>query len=125
MAENKQDILIRAYAMLQSLRKNIDQIPSNIEEKYAKEFHSALDRLQTIGIDVTEFRIPDSEVQHLDISPIRTLTFKGNERAKHYSKEKYVEKPLILTKLDAILGYFEIITAEKPKTIGFHKPDNQ
>ena len=62
MAENKQDMLIRAYTMFQSLRNTIDQIPSNIEEKYVKEFHNVLDRLQAIGIDVTEFRIPDSEV---------------------------------------------------------------
>lgn len=119
MAENKQDILIRAYAMLQSLRKNIDLIPSNIEEKYVKEFHSALDRLQTIGIDVTEFRISDSEIK----PRLWSKNFDTGE--KRYSHEKYVDKPLILTKLDAILGYFEITTAEKPKTIGFHKPDNQ
>ena len=37
MVENDQDKLTRAYVRLQSLRKNIDQIPSSIEEKYAKQ----------------------------------------------------------------------------------------
>jgi len=119
MAENEQDILIRAYTMLQSLRKNIDQIPGNIEEKYVKEFHSALDRLQAIGIDVTEFRIPDSE-----ISPrLWSINFDTGE--ERYSHERYVGKRFIMTEPDAILGYFEIIASKIPKTIGFHKPDNQ
>ena len=39
----------------------------------------------------------------------------------HHSEEKYVDKSFILMKLDAILGYFEIITSEKPRKIGFTK----
>jgi len=123
MAENKQDMLIRAYTMLLSLRKNIDQMTAyNVLETYVSEYHIVLDRLESIEIEVSEFRIPDSAVQPIIDRPITNV--RGEVR-KHYSKEKYVEKPLILTKLDAILGYFEITTAEKPKTIGFHKPDNQ
>jgi len=41
---------------------------------------------------------------------------------KSYSKEKYVDRAFMLTKLDAILSYFEIITSEKPRRIGFTKP---
>ncbi len=46
---------------------------------------------------------------------------KGGRSETSYSEEKYVERTYILTKLDAILGYFEIITSEKPRRIGFSK----
>ena len=119
MATNNQDALARAYAMLSSLRKNIGQMSDyNIEEKYVTEFHSVLDRLEGIGMDVSEFRIPDSLVK-----PRVTATWLGGGRS--YSDEKYVERSFTLTKIDAILGYFEIITSEKPKEIGFRTPKKQ
>ena len=120
MEKSKQDVLTRAYAMLSSLRKNIAQL-SGVEEKYVNEFHIVLDKLEKIDISVSEFRIPDSMVK-----PKVTMSHITRGGAEHiYSDEKYVDKALILVKLDAILGYFEIITAEKPRKIGYHTPDNQ
>ena len=116
MTQNSQDAIARVYAMLSSLRKNIDQIGA-VPEKYVREFHTMLDRLEGIGIDVSEFRIPDSEVQ----PQVTIIRFERGE--KSYSKEKYVDRSFILTKLDAILGYFEIITSEKPRRMGFTKSD--
>lgn len=123
MATNKQDVLARAYATLSSLRKNIDQMTALVPETYLREFHAMLDRLEGIGIDVSEFRIPDSEVKPkvTSVSPVNYIGGGGGHVS--YSKEKYVDKPYILTKIDAILGYFEIITSEKPKRIGFIKSD--
>lgn len=125
MTKDKQDKLARAYAMLTSLRKNIDQMTSTIPETYVHEFNTVLTNLEGIGIDVSEFRIPDSEVAPR-VTAIRTLTFReGPKAGTDYSKEKYVDKPYLLTKIDAILGYFEIITYEKPRRIGFTKSDSQ
>ena len=123
MVENKEDALARAYATLSSLRNNIAQMDYIVvSEKYVHEYHKALDKLETIGIDASEFRIPDSELKHQDTA---VPMYVGGERISPYkpSEEKYVDKPFILTKLDAILGYFEIITSEKPKKIGFTKSD--
>ena len=116
MATNKQDTLARAYAMLSSLRKNIDQITSGVTETYVREFHTVLDRLEDTGIDVSEFRIPDSLVK----PRVRASWIgEGGRSETSYSEEKYVERTYILTKIDAILGYFQIITSEKPRRIGF------
>ena len=41
-----------------------------------------------------------------------------------YSEEKYVDTPYFLTKIDAILNYFDITTSEPPRTIGFHPPNS-
>jgi hypothetical protein len=121
MSENKQDVLARAYAKLSALRKNIDQMAdyrSKITETYVREFHYVLDSLESLAIDITEFRVPDSEVKPL-------ITGSSLEGGKRYSDDKYVDKSFILTKIDAILGYFEIITADKPRRIGFHTPENK
>ena len=118
MAKNKQDELARAYAMLSSLRKNIGQMTKyNVLETYVHEFHTVLDRLEKIGVEVSEFRIPNAVVK----PSITASWFNGSSSHHSYSAEKYVDKSLLLTKLDAILGYFEIITSEKPRKIGFSK----
>lgn len=124
MTENNQDTLARAFATLSSLQNNINQMTDNrILEKYVNEYHTVLDSLEGIGENVSEFRIPDSEITPR-VTVIRTLTFSNEPKSgADYSKEKYVDKSFILTKLDAILGYFEIITSDKPRRIGFRKDD--
>jgi hypothetical protein len=114
MTKNSQDELARAYAMLSSLRKNIEQMTSTIPETYVHEFHKVLDKLEGIGIDVSDFRVPHTEVTP-KITSLNVITGE-----KDWSDERYVDKPYLLTKIDAILGYFEIITSEKPKRLGFH-----
>ena len=120
MVRNDQDTLARAHETLLALQKNIELMTDpNVQEIYVREFHGVLDRLEGIEIDVAEFRIPDSEVQPKIDRPITRTANRGD--IIHYSKEKYVERSFILTKLDAILDYFEIITSEKPRKIGFSK----
>ena len=116
MGKNSQDELARIYATLSALRKNIDKMPY-VEEIYVHEFHNVLDRLKDIGIDVDEFYIPDFEIQpHL--TSINTLS-----GTRTYTDEKYVKKAYILTKLDAVIGYFEIIMSPEQKKIGFRKSE--
>jgi len=120
MAENKQDIFARAFSELSSLRKNIGQMTTErVLEMYVTEYHTVLDKLEGIKIETSEFRIPDSAVQ----PRVTASWLEGEKSYKSYSEEKYVDKSFILTKIDAILGYFEIITSEKPRKIGYSKPD--
>lgn len=105
MAANNQDELVRAFAMLSSLRKNVAEM-NEVSEMYIQEFYSVLDRLEKTGISVSEFRIPSQTIYFV--------------RAR-----RYIDKRFLLTKLDALLGYFEIITSEKPRRIGFHPPEKQ
>ena len=121
MTKNSQDEIVRAYAILQALRKNIDQITKNsIEETYVNEFHSALDKLTSIGIDVSEFHIPDSELTPIPDPTIVPVTYPGESgRQTRYTKEKYLDKQYFLMKIDSVLGYFERITSPEPKRAGF------
>ena len=117
MVENKQDKLARAYATLSSLRKNIAEITA-VKETYVNEFHTVLTGLQGIGINVSTFWIPYSEINPRTAS-INTLTGKTQN-----TEERYVDKSYFLFKIDAILGYFEIVTSEKPRRLGFTKSND-
>jgi hypothetical protein len=114
--EGNKDTIIRALALLSALRKNVDQ-PSiteynSIKDSYVEEYHDALHLLEDTGMNVSHFRIPDSELQPLP-------------DYYAYSKVKYVRKSYFLSKLDAILMYFELQTSEPKKTIGFSPPDKR
>ena len=116
--KNNQDTLARAYAMLQGLKNNIAGL-TWVAEIYVTEYHMALDMLESVGIDTTQFRISASKVR-----PRVTASYsRGGETHRTYSQEKYIPKELLLAKLDGILIYFEIATAEKPRKIGFSPPD--
>ncbi|MBI2860884.1 MAG: hypothetical protein HYX91_05180 [Chloroflexi bacterium] len=122
MTKNNQDELVRAYAMLESLRKNIGEMAaSNVSETYVGQFHDALDKLAG-SLDTSDFRIPASE-----LAPIRTdiPVRSAGERntGGTYSKEKYVKKTFMLIKIDTVLRYLEIVTSEQPRRIGFTKTD--
>jgi hypothetical protein len=117
MEKNNEDEILRAYSILKALRENIDQIGS-IPEKYVREYHTVLDKLESSsGINLSEFRIPDSEIQ----PSLRAFT---PGKGAVYSSEKYAARAYMLTKMDALLGYFNTITSEKPRSVGFHKPND-
>jgi len=114
MTEDSQHKFAAAFASLTALRENINKISGLVPEAYVREFHTHLGTLQGLGIDVSPFHIPHSEVQPrvTAISDSRT----------HYSEEKYVHAPFILTKLDGVLNYLSILS-NKPKHIGLQRSD--
>jgi len=112
------DRLIRAVSLLTALRKNtsgesIDEY-TGLTTSHVTEFHTILTSVSSIGIDVTEFLVPEQEVK-----PRVTVQTSNGPR---YSEEKYVRKSLFLTKLDAIINYLEILLKEKPRPAGFQPP---
>jgi hypothetical protein len=110
-----QDGLIRVYVRLSALRKNLDKMTNySIEETYVQEYHQILQKAEALGLNVSDFRVSDSLLNR----QLRMQSLEGNR----YSDEKYVDKAFFLSKLDAILSYFEILTSEKPQQIGFRKP---
>ncbi len=72
--------------------------------------------MESIGLDNSEFHIPDSEVSQR----VQNISYLTGERS--YSDYKAIDNNYFLFKLDSILGYFEIITSDKPKRMGFSPP---
>jgi len=85
----------RAMNSLRAIREGLENNMCDIESPLVTEYHSALDKLERTGIDVSDFRIPDSWIQGPDIPSIYSRLF-GGPRVK---RERF------LIKLDSLLAY--------------------
>ncbi len=103
---NDADKLARAYAHLTAIRKNIQEmgaanivVGSGLVEQYVAAFL----HLEDIGEGVDEFKLPEDRIEYTDAG------------------KPYVDRSLFLTRLDAIIGYFELTQGQEPKVIGFKR----
>jgi tRNA-dihydrouridine synthase len=99
MAESKEDHVRRAFASLSALRRNVPQ--PWVGEELVNKYHDALRHLEEGGFDVVEFRVPDGWLNR------RWLSTSGAGQ-KNYTKDRQVSTKEFLTRLDAVLTYFEI-----------------
>jgi hypothetical protein len=108
------DKIIRLYTRLNSLKQNLPK-STTCHEKYVGEYHSIVQELEgATKLDLAEFRIPDGEVKPL----LASFNYLSGE--KKYTAERFCDKNFLLTKLDALLNYFQIKYLSEPKrTIGF------
>jgi hypothetical protein len=111
MTVDAQDKMKRALARLSGIRKNIDEKDYHVDESLVKEYSSALQHLEELGVDVQEFKIPTEWLQPRIMST--------GPNGPKYAKERAVQRFLFMAKLDAVLGYFTM-TSSKEK-IGFAK----
>ncbi len=113
----KLEQITRAYVRVKSLRDNLPN--DNIKESYINDYHDIVSILEkTLNINLSEFKIPPSEVKHREISCVITEDMEEN-----YSKDKYCERNFFLSKLDALLSYFSIKYLSKEESkIGFKPP---
>jgi len=85
----------RALISLRAIKESVEHNMCDLEIPLVTEYHSALDRLEKTGVDVSDFRIPDSWIQGPDIPSIYSRLFGGPR----------VKRELFLIKLDSILEY--------------------
>lgn len=125
MVQNKQDTICRSYSRLTALKANLPTIGWGIEEKFIKEYHYILVALEeAMEMTLGEFRIPDNELQRAMTSHTSSDPYFGGEEETTYTNERYCSRDYVLSKVDALLTYFQILTSpqEKP-SIGFKQPD--
>jgi len=108
--------ILRLYTRLKGLR---DNLPKGYEtnEKYTNEYNSLVDALSTSsGSDLSEYKVPQSEIKPSVTGVIGGVT--------QYSNDRWTERTLLLTKLDAILSYFSIkYSSDSKHRIGFELPE--
>jgi len=85
----------RAVASLRAMKESLEYNMCDIESPLVAQYRSALDKLEKTGMDVSDFRIPDSWIKGPDIPSIYSRLFGGPR----------VKRELFLIKLDAILQY--------------------
>ena len=116
MADSIEDNIARAYARLVSLKSNLPGDP--VPETHVIEYHEALKHLEDLAFDIGEFKIPSSMVKPI-VTGGNYIT--GEVR---YSDDKFVAHAYFKTKLDAVIGYFELkvqqrSNPESQREIGF------
>ena len=85
----------RAIASLQAIKDVLQYNLFDVKIPLVAEYHSALDKLEQTGIDVSDFRIPDPWIKGPDIPSMYSRLFGGPR----------VRRELFLIKLDSILQY--------------------
>ena len=85
----------RALISLRAIRESLEYSMSDVTIRLVAEYHSALDKLERTGVNVSDFRIPDSWIQGPDIPFIVSRQFDGPR----------VRRELFLIKLDSLLEY--------------------
>ncbi|HEY1645410.1 MAG TPA: hypothetical protein VGF75_03405 [Candidatus Saccharimonadales bacterium] len=113
---NNQDTLKRAYASLLSLKKNLpNDHPNNLmDESYVDIYNEQLSKLESVNIDVSDFRIPDNMLER------RLTTHNTRTGVSTYSKGRYVPTGYFHTRLDSLLTYFDLSQENDKTEIGFH-----
>ncbi len=125
MEQNKQDVVLRSYSRLNALKVNLPKNGWGIDEKYIREYHDMLTVLEgATGMRLEEFRIPDNELQRVMTSYTPPGPYFGGEEKTTYTNERYCDRDYVLSKLDAILTYFQILNSPKEENkIGFRHPE--
>ena len=114
------DKLIRAISLLTALLSSTKDAKEygEISESHVSELHANLTNIEKLGIDVTGFRIPDSEINAI-ITSLPSSSSRGGGTRHTYSDKKYVYKSIFLTKLNGILNYLNYILKEPQRSAGF------
>ncbi|MCA9347357.1 hypothetical protein KC930_02120 [Candidatus Saccharibacteria bacterium] len=106
---------ILCYARLSALKENIPK--NDVSEYYVDEFHDVLEEIMELGsdyCDLEKLKVPHSHVKRL------TAAYYPDEDETVYTSEKYVERDILIGKIDAVLNYLRLLA--KPadrKRIGF------
>ena len=117
-----QDNIIRVYTRLLGLKNNLPKDCFGIKENYVNDYHQIVDILaRETEISLDEFMVPDQEMENKMTSCWPDNEFFGQKAGAKYSKDRYCERELFLSKLDALLSYFQIkyLSGDKPQEIGF------
>jgi hypothetical protein len=102
-----------SYATILALRKNIDETKFETKESYVNQFNHALkDIEQEVGAEI--FSSDDFSINPEYIKKT-LMAYNPINKQSQYSKDKYCETRLLLTKIDAALNYLQLIAPEEDK----------
>src|SRR3989344_4409596 len=107
MEENN---LVSIYAQLVALKNNLPE-GRKVHRRYIDEYHRLLRALNTeVNFNISDFLINERHFDHIA----------GVSYEDHFQPwgDKHCDKSFLLSKLDAILMFFEL--NQKEVSIGFH-----
>lgn len=112
------DRIMRAFVRLKAMRTNYGDTPGFINRLIIDDYHDALGHLRAVGFDIGEFMIPASWLT------TQSFSLPDSRNGAPAASNLGVSKAQFLSKIDAVLGYFELLTArteEERPPIGFRR----
>ncbi len=117
MADARQDALNRAFSLLSAQLAALNEYRySHVNERWGRDYHAALDILERAGFDVADFRVNPS-----DVAPIAEQRGYMTRQIR-YSEDRKIDRLLFLSKLQAIVSYFQLADVQPPRVLGFRPP---
>lgn len=119
MKDDDPNKLFKALAKLRGIKANIRTDRHEVQEKYVHEYNDTVSHIaSSLQDDLDTFIVPTSEIKPTMLSYIP-----GKET--NYSSDKWCETQLLLTKLDSLISYMEMLLAreEPKKPMGFSTND--
>ena len=108
------DQILRAYAVITSIRTNVPE-RHEVEERWVKEFNGAIAKLEkSLGIDLEEFKVPQDALKRF-VASCNSMT---NDVT--YLEGLWCERAILMQKLDSVLMYFTGLQDREDTKIGFH-----
>ena len=116
-----QNMFADIYARLLDLRSHVVVMVlpwRAISESIVADYHKILDMLENTSVDVSDFRVPDTEIVHMvtHYNPIKL--------EKKLSKDKFVREQYFFRKFEALLSHFTNTASGDPELIGFDATGN-
>jgi hypothetical protein len=102
---DKDDVLRGVLASLEAQKANLP-VADPLEEIYVGNYHQQLDLLEQVGISTSRFRVPDNQVKPIEL--IAGVVTTGMHEPTRYTPDKYIDRSLLLTKIDTMLNYFSL-----------------
>lgn len=118
MVNDDPNIIFKALAKLKGIRTNIKEASHYTHEKYIHEYNATVSEIAGVLQDnLDTFLVPQTE-----IAP--KITSISPSTGTKYSSDRWGETQLLLTKLDSVIGYFEMLIGNKePKSPMGFSPD--
>lgn len=108
----EQEEIKKAFVNLRSLKDNLPKSLS-INEKFVRMFHNEINRLVAIGFSgLDDFKVPENEIKHEMTSFTPAAPEFGQQESISYSQDRYIEREILLIKIDALLAYFQVSSTE-------------
>lgn len=113
---NEQDLILRSYAILGSLKQNIPE-GHEVEGRWVQEYGKEIENLEkSLYVDLSGFKVPHDALH-------RSPAVKSQLWGKHiYREGLWCERSVLMHKLDAVLLYFSAKQPPEDRKIGFKPP---
>ncbi len=96
------DEIVQLYLRLKALKNNLPD--GSINERYVTEYLAILDRFLLLvdGSNINDFRVLDSDLER------RLISFNRLTGERNYSSDRYIDRGIFLSKLEAFCEYIKI-----------------